>query len=58
VLIKLVREGIIERDETVVVLITGSGLKDPEAITKIVGEVPTIKPDIEEFEKVIRHVYR
>jgi threonine synthase len=57
-LIKLVREGIIERDETVVVLITGSGLKDPEAITKIVGEVPTIKPDIEEFEKVIRHVYR
>jgi threonine synthase len=52
-LIKLVKEGIIERDEAVVVLITGSGLKDPEAIMKTLREVPTIKPDIEEFEKAI-----
>ncbi len=52
-LIKLLNEGTIEKNETVVVLITGSGLKDPEVIMKTLKEVPTIKPSIEEFEKTI-----
>lgn len=52
-LIKLVESGVIGRDETVVTLITGSGLKDPEAPMRGGGEVPVIKPDIEEFKKKI-----
>ena len=51
--IKLVNRGIIEKDEKVVVLITGSGLKDPNVIMKTLKEVPTIKPNIEEFEQTL-----
>jgi threonine synthase len=51
-LIRLIDKGMLNRDETVVILITGSGLKDPEAVTKTHKEIPTIKPNIEEFEKL------
>ncbi|MFQ6080072.1 MAG: threonine synthase [Candidatus Bathyarchaeia archaeon] len=51
-LIKLLEEGVVGRDETVVVLITGSGLKDPEAVMKTFRGAPTIGPSIEEFEKL------
>jgi threonine synthase len=51
-LIRLLGEGVVEKDETVVVLITGSGLKDPEVVTKTSKEAPTIKPSIEELEKL------
>ena len=36
-LIKLVNEGLIKRDEKMVVLITGSRLKDPKAATNQIG---------------------
>ena len=52
-LIKLHEDGVVKRDETVVVLITGSGLKDPEVVTRTSGETPIINPSIEEFEKVL-----
>lgn len=52
-LIKLLDEGILGSDETVVVLVTGSGLKDPEVIMKALKESPTIQPSIQEFEKLI-----
>ena len=48
-LIKLVNEGVIKRDENVVVLITGSGLKDPKAATNQFKKALTIKPDLKEF---------
>jgi len=51
-LIRLLDEGVVGKDETVVVLITGSGLKDPEAVTKTLKEASTIKPNIEELEKL------
>jgi len=54
-LIKLLDEGIVGKDETTVVLVTGSGLKDPEVVTKMFKEVHTIKPDLEEFEKLVEH---
>jgi threonine synthase len=52
-LIKLVNTNIISRDENIILLITGSGLKDPEVIIKNKINVPIIKPNIKEFERVI-----
>jgi len=51
-LIRLVDEGVVGRDETVVVLITGRGLKDPEAVMKTFKGASIIKPSIEELEKL------
>jgi len=51
-LIRLLDEGVVGKDGNVVVLITGSGLKDPEAVTKTFTEVSTIKPSTEELEKL------
>jgi len=53
-LIGLVDEGVVDADERVVVLITGSGLKDPQVVVRRFKEVPIIKPSIEEFEKSIK----
>ncbi len=53
-LIGLVDEGVVDADELVVVLITGSGLKDPQVVVRRFKEVPIIKPSIEEFEKSIK----
>ena len=56
-LIKLVEQGIVKGDESIVVLITGSGLKDPEAAISQFGKAPTIKPNVKEFEAVTRAIY-
>ena len=54
-LIRMVNEGEIDKDERIVVLITGTGLKDPDIVVKTFKEkTPTIMPRIEEFEKVIK----
>ncbi len=52
-LLKLIDQGIIEEDETVAVLVTGSGLKDPAAVLKMFGGAPTITPSIRELEKIL-----
>lgn len=57
-LVKAVEERQVDRDETVVVLVTGHGLKDPEIVKKFAGEVPLIKPCIEEFEKALEKARR
>jgi threonine synthase len=51
-LIRVLDEGAVGKDETVVVLITGSGLKNPEAVKKTFKEASTVKPSIEELEKL------
>lgn len=56
-LVKLVNEGVIKGDETVVVLITGSGLKDPEAVTNQFEKAPIIKPNLKEFKTVTKSIY-
>jgi threonine synthase len=51
---KLLDQGVIERTETVVVLVTGSGLKDPAAAIKTFRGAPTINPSIEDLEKIVK----
>lgn len=49
-LIRLANANEIRKDEKVVVLITGNGLKDPGAAINQFQKPPTIKPDLKEFE--------
>jgi threonine synthase len=51
-LMKLLDEGVIDRGDTAVVLVTGSGLKEVEKLTSIYPEPPLIRPDITELEKL------
>lgn len=48
---KLLDEGTISPSDEAVVLVTGSGLKEPEKIVKLYPEVPLIKPDLNEALK-------
>jgi len=50
-LIKLVNQDRIPRDDTIVVEITGSGLKDLSVIGS--AEAPLIDPDIEALQEVL-----
>jgi threonine synthase len=50
---KLREGGAIDRSDTVVVLVTGSGLKDVEALRKLVGPVPVIDPKLSELSRVL-----
>ncbi|MET1160095.1 MAG: threonine synthase [Thermoprotei archaeon] len=56
-LVKALREGRVDRDETVVVLVTGHGLKDPAVVEKSMGEAPLIEPRIEDFFEKARERY-
>ena len=48
-----VRMGLIHSDDPVVVLNTGSGLKDVRAAMQAAGEAPIIEPTIEAVRKII-----
>jgi threonine synthase len=50
---RLVETGKIPRDESIVICITGHGLKTQEAIVGKCGEPRTIKPSLREFEEQI-----
>jgi threonine synthase len=45
-LVKAIREGLIEQDDPVVVINTGSGLKDVSSAMQAVGEAPIIEPTL------------
>ena len=51
---KLIEQGRIPRDESMVVCITGNGLKTREAISGEIGGPVNIKPDIGSFEKNVK----
>jgi threonine synthase len=53
-LIKLVAAGGVEMSDSVVVEITGSGLKDPQVVMRGMAEIPLIEASIEEFERVLK----
>lgn len=49
-LMKALDEGLVDHSETVVVPITGSGLKDIEVVKRMVGHIPTINPMPKELD--------
>ena len=48
---KLIRAGRIAREESLVLCITGNGLKTQEVLTSSLKPAATIKPSLAEFEK-------
>ncbi len=50
---KLIEQGRIPRDESVVLAITGNGLKTQEAIQDAVGEAVQIEPNLTSFEDAV-----
>ncbi len=52
-LVKALHQGIIKSDEPVLVLNTGSGLKDVRAAMQSVKQAPVIKPTLEAVKKVL-----
>lgn len=55
---KLIESGRIPRNESVVVCITGNGLKTVEPLAKAIGDPITIKPNLESFEQRVGHRHR
>ena len=53
-LVKSVEQELVDPHERVVVLATGSGLKDVATAIKSVGQPPVISPDLTEVRRVIR----
>jgi len=53
-LIKLLKAGVIDRSDDVVVEITGGGLKDQKTAMQLVREPPTIEPELKQLDKLIR----
>jgi threonine synthase len=53
-LTKAVREGKVGRDETVVVLMTGSGLKDTESAMRAAGEPVPVGRDLSDVEAAVK----
>jgi threonine synthase len=51
-LVKAVRQGLVKSDETVVCLITGSGLKDIKSAMQVAGEGTQIEPTLEAVRKL------
>jgi threonine synthase len=50
---KLLEQGRIPRDESIVISITGNGLKTLEAVMDKVGKPPIIEANIEEFNALM-----
>lgn len=52
---KLIEQGKIPRDESIVVSITGNGLKTQEAVLEKIGKPVKIKPTLKSFEENIKN---
>jgi len=51
---KLIEQGRIPRDESIVIAITGNGLKTQEAVSEHIGRFTRIKPTLASFEKEVK----
>jgi threonine synthase len=54
VLRKLIEDGEIDSDETIVCYITGNGLKATEAIIDVLPKINVVKPDVHLVSTMIR----
>lgn len=54
---KLVQTGELQRDETIVCVLTSTGLKDPESLSNYLSKMPIIEPEWKNFTKAIKEVY-
>jgi threonine synthase len=50
---RLLDEGFLDRSDRVVVLVTGSGLKEVEKLLGSVGEIPLIRPEVDELRRYL-----
>ncbi|MFA4906250.1 MAG: threonine synthase [Candidatus Margulisiibacteriota bacterium] len=50
---KLIEQGVIPKDESIVISITGNGLKTQEAVQNHIGKPIKIKPSLKAFEKEV-----
>ncbi|EHP86134.1 threonine synthase [Methanotorris formicicus] len=55
-LIKLLDNGVVDRDEKIVCITTGNGLKDPDAAIRASEEPIKIECDIEVLKKILREI--
>jgi threonine synthase len=53
-LVSAVRQGIITSDDPVLVINTGSGLKDVRSATRAVAEAPIIEPTLDAVKRMIK----
>lgn len=53
-LVRAVADGVVHEDEPVLVLNTGSGLKDVKAAMQAVPEAPVVKPTLEALKQVLK----
>lgn len=53
-LIKALETGVIKKDETVTIIVTGNGLKDPLNAQKAIVHPNTLKPDINELDQYLK----
>ena len=51
---KLIENGVIRKNESCVICITGNGLKTQEAISDHIGKPYRIKPSVDSFEKALK----
>ncbi len=53
-LVRAATDGIVREDEPIMVMNTGSGLKDVKAAMQAVSEAPVVKPNLEALKKVLK----
>jgi threonine synthase len=51
---RLIQQGLIPKDESIVVCITGNGLKTQEAVSTVISQPIRIKPNLKSFEEALR----
>ncbi len=51
------QQGEVGADETVVCVVTATGLKDPESSARVTPAVPVVAPDLDELAATLKQVY-
>jgi threonine synthase len=54
---KILQEGVISEDDSVICFLTAGGLKDPETTQRYLHDIPLIEPNLEALEKTLAESY-